>query len=361
VQQRRFSSRPIRHLSAASTGLQRTFDLFPASVTDLAEELRGKVELAWGPEVIVEALGGLGEDRPLGIRKQGRGERMRVFVDGADLYYTTLGSGPPCLVLSAIGTKPYVQMTPPALRDRLQLVYVDLRGGGQSTGQAADLTFDVLADDLEAIRADLGVDRVAVLGHSVLGILAIEYGRRCPESVSHVIAVGTPPSWSPEDLATKSESFFEADASDARKQVLRDNLAKLPQGASPGQRMLAQTPMRFFDPQFDAAPLFAESEFRPELLERIMGTLTHTWDVRTGASSLTVPTLIAHGRYDYAVPYVLWQGVADTLPNTTLKMFDRSGHQPFLEQAEEFASTVADWMARQRNDAVQRADAADEG
>lgn len=29
-----------------------TFYLFPASVMDLAEELRGKVELAWGPEVM---------------------------------------------------------------------------------------------------------------------------------------------------------------------------------------------------------------------------------------------------------------------------------------------------------------------
>jgi len=277
---------------------------------------------------------------------------VRVSAGGADLYYTTRGSGPPCLVLSAIGTRPYVRMTPPALRDRLQLVYVDLRGGGQSTGQAADLTFEVLADDLESIRADLGVDRVAVLGHSVLGILAIEYGRRCPESVSHVIAVGTPPSWRPEDLVARSEAFFETDASDARKQVLRDNLAKLPPDASPGQRMLAQTPMRFFDPRFDAAPLFAESELRPALLMHVMGTLTHAWDVRTGASSLSVPTLIAHGRYDYTVPYVLWQGVADSLPNTTLRVFDRSGHQPFLEQPEEFADAVADWMAGQTDNAA---------
>jgi pimeloyl-ACP methyl ester carboxylesterase len=54
---------------------------------------------------------------------------------------------------------------------------------------------------------------------------------------------------------------------------------------------------------------------------------------------------------DYSVPYVLWHGVADTLPNTTLRLFARSGHQPFLEQPEEFASTLADWMARQANDA----------
>ena len=83
---------------------------------------------------------------------------------------------------------------PEALDDHLQLVFVDLRGGGKSTGNAEDLTFDLLADDLDAVRRALGVERVAVFGHSILGVLAIEYARRRPAHVSHVIAVGTPPS-----------------------------------------------------------------------------------------------------------------------------------------------------------------------
>jgi proline iminopeptidase len=269
---------------------------------------------------------------------------MRISVEGAELHYSTLGTGPTCLVLSAVGTKPYIRMTA-ALAGRLQLVYVDLRGGGRSTGNPWDLTFDVLSADLEAIRADLGVERIAVLGHSVLGILAIEYGRRCPKSVSHVVAVGTPPVWDLPKLASDSASFFEADASEERKQVLRDNLAQLPDGAGPGRSMLAQTPMRFFDPRFDAAAVFAESEFRPELLEHVMGSLVRGWNVRSASTSLCVPLLIAHGRYDYTVPYVLWEGVAETLPHTTMRLFGRSGHQPFLEEPEEFGAAVEDWMA----------------
>jgi proline iminopeptidase len=84
---------------------------------------------------------------------------MIVSVNGAELFYSTRGNGPSCLVLSGIGTKPYEQMTPSQLSDRFRLVYVDLRGSGQSTGEPADLTFDVLAEDLEAIRTDLGVER----------------------------------------------------------------------------------------------------------------------------------------------------------------------------------------------------------
>ncbi len=136
---------------------------------------------------------------------------MTVSVAGAELFYSTRGKGPACLVLSAIGTKPYERLTPAQLSDRLMLVYVDLRGSRRSTGEATDLTFDVLADDIEAIRVDLGAERIVLLGHSILGALAIECGRRCPASVSHVVAVGTPPSGDMARLSTESASFFEED------------------------------------------------------------------------------------------------------------------------------------------------------
>jgi proline iminopeptidase len=270
-----------------------------------------------------------------------------VSVNGAELYYSTRGSGPTCLVLSAIGSEPYKRLTPPQLADRLRLVYVDLRGSGRSTGNPADLTFEDLAGDLEAIRGELGVDQVAVLGHSILGVLAIEYGRRFPASVSHVVVVGTPPTGDMALLSEKSAAFFEKDASVERKQLLRETLAKLPEGASMGETMLAQTPMRFYDAHFDAAPLFADSDVKPALLRQILGTLTPGWSVTHGSASLRVPIFVAHGRYDYTVPYDMWDGIVDTLPNATLQIFDRSGHQPFFEEPDRFAKALSEWMAGQ--------------
>jgi len=270
---------------------------------------------------------------------------MTVSVTGAELFYSSRGRGQVCLVLTSIGTKPYERMTPSELSDRFQLVYVDLRGSGRSTGAPTDLTFDVVAHDLEAVRADVGADRVAVLGHSILGALAIEYGRRCPTTVSHVIAVGTPPSGDMTDLEARAASFFEEDASAERKQVLRENLARLPAGASPGQSMLARAPQRFYDPHFDAAPIFAQAEVKWPFLAHLMGTLTADWDATAGADALQVPTLIAHGRFDYTVPYVLWSDLVPRLPRTTLRVFEKSGHQPFFEEPDAFATAVTDWMA----------------
>ena len=269
---------------------------------------------------------------------------MNVSVRGAELHYSTRGEGPACLVLSAIGSRPYERMTLPVLSERLRLVFVELRSSGRSTGAPADLGFDVLAADLEAVRADLGVDRVAVLGHSILGMLAIEYGRRCPASVSHVIVAGTPPIGDMTRVSQAARAFFEQEASADRKRTLRDNLQRLPAGATPGQAMLAQSPMRFFDAGFDATPLFADADRRPGLLMHILGTLAPAWDVTIESRPLRVPLLIAHGRHDYTVPHTLWQGVVERLPGATFRLFERSGHQPFFEEPHVFATALAEWM-----------------
>ena len=57
---------------------------------------------------------------------------MTVSVNGADLSCTTRGSGPACMVLSAIGTEPYVRQMPPPLTDHLTLVHVSTCGAAGS-------------------------------------------------------------------------------------------------------------------------------------------------------------------------------------------------------------------------------------
>jgi len=268
---------------------------------------------------------------------------MNVTVAGAELNCVTRGRGPVCLVLSSVGTKPYELQLPRALDDHLTLAFVDIRGSGRSTGEAASLSFDVLADDLEAVRRALGAPRVIVLGHSIVGMLAIEYARHRAETVSHAIVVGTPPKGDMAALLAESKRYFEAHASDDRKQVLQENLANLPPGTPPSQAVFAQTPMRFFDPRFDAPPLFAGAEPRPEILMHLMAKLGPTWDV-TASPDLRTPLLIAHGRHDYTVPHVLWDDVIMRLPTATKHLFDRSGHQPFVEEPGPFTAAVTAWL-----------------
>jgi proline iminopeptidase len=148
-------------------------------------------------------------------------------------------------------------------------------------------------------------------------------------------------------LVAASTAFFQERGSAERKQLLQENLARLPPGTASVQAVYAQTPMRFFDPRADAASLFVGAESRPEVLKHLLGTLSPTWEVTAGPP-LRAPLFIAHGRHDYVVPHVLWDDVLPRLPTAKLRIFERSGHQPFVEEPDLFAAEVAAWFDGRR-------------
>ena len=157
---------------------------------------------------------------------------------------------------------------------------------------------------------------------------------------------GTPPTGDLQAVVKTSTEFFAADGSEERKAILQENMARLSPDTPPTRAVFAQTPMRFFDPRFDAAALFAGSVFNPRVFEHFLGTLTARWTILAGLESLRVPVLLAHGRYDYAVPFTMWDGIVDKVPNAYLHLFERSGHQTFFEEPARFAEVVLAWMAR---------------
>jgi len=272
---------------------------------------------------------------------------MLVSTHDAQIHYVVRGDGPACLVVSLIGTAPYERQLPPALDAHLRLAFVDPRGGGRSTGQASDLTFDRLADDLDAVCEALGADRVLLFGHSIVGMLVLEAARRLGERAAGVIAVGLPPHGDVAALGAEGERRFAAEASEERRAILRDNLACLPAGTPPAQAMYAQTPLRFFDPRFDAPPLFAGAEVRPELFGRVLGELAPGWNAGESLDALGaagIPVLLAHGLHDYVVPVGFAEQLAAGHPGATLRIFERSGHQPFVEEPEAFVAAIEEWL-----------------
>lgn len=142
----------------------------------------------------------------------------------------------------------------------------------------------------------------------------------------------------------ESAAYFEKNTPEERKQVLRDNFAKLGAGMDPSQAMLAQTPLRFFDPRFDARPLFAGSIMNPGFFARLLGPLTSGWDISDNIESIRTPVFLAQGRHDYVAPWVLWDDMLPRFSDATLQIFERSGHQPFFEEPDRFTELMITWM-----------------
>ena len=107
---------------------------------------------------------------------------------------------------------------------------------------------------------------------------------------------------------------------------------------------VARGPMYWFDPEYDASPLWDEVPFDASLMDAFLEGLLD-YDIRTGLGDLQPPVLVIVGRYDFVVPHRLWDEVRAEFPDLAYFVFDESGHTPQLEEPERFMTTLSDWLA----------------
>jgi proline iminopeptidase len=274
-----------------------------------------------------------------------------VEVEGAHLRYRIDGHGQPCLVVGS--SIYYPRVFSQELREHLQLVFVDLRHFAASEPSFAPnlISVETYTDDVERVRKTLGLGDVVVIGHSIHGTIALEYARRYPEHVRGVVAICAPPRRSDEDPAPR-ERLWEADASEERKEILARQLAQLTAEVrarlSPADMFVrtyvANGPRYWYDPTYDCSWLWEGVVPDMPVMDRLYGELFRTYDLAQGPGEITVPVLIAQGRYDYAIPYTLWEEHRHKLPRHTYALFDRSGHTPPIEEPEQFDQTLLAWV-----------------
>ena len=68
-------------------------------------------------------------------------------------------------------------------------------------------------------------------------------------------------------------------------------------------------------------------------------------DLQPRLGRITVPTLVCVGRHDPQTPWPSNAEIAAALPAGRLEVFERSGHYPFLEEPERFATVVAAFLS----------------
>ena len=281
---------------------------------------------------------------------------MYTTVGGTNIFYTVAGVGLPCLVPSLAGTPIYERTFTPALGGTLQLIFAELRSNRTAVGDVAALTLRALIEDMDALRQALGLEQLAVLGHSAHSILALAYAAHFPERTSHVIVVGGMPAFSP-TLGQQTAGYWELVASPERKRLLAANRARLTSEMlgrlTPSERLTityaADGPIYFSDPNYDCTPLWVgHDDFSPELYQHFWGPGGQFagFDPDASFPDIVAPVFIAHGVFDFSVPPTVWAGIKDRLPSQTYHAFERSGHYPQLEERSTFRDALAAWLQR---------------
>jgi proline iminopeptidase len=211
------------------------------------------------------------------------------------------------------------------------------------------VTLDTFLDDIERVRAAVGIDKVCVFGHSIGGLFALEYARKYPQHATHVIMNGTP-AYADQKIYDLLGKFWESSASDERKAVLKknqermkDSIDKEARGRTRIATYIMNGPMYFYDPHYDCTWLFEGEHWSPELFERIFGVVMRSYDI-ADRQVPAVPIFLSLGRHDYAVPYVCWDGIKEKIPNLSYNLFEKSGHYAPLEEQELFDKKLVEWI-----------------
>lgn len=111
-------------------------------------------------------------------------------VNGARLFYTDDGEGPPILLVHGYtcDSQDWIYQISALLQSH-RVIAVDLRGHGHSSSPPDGYTPRGYADDLNALLTQLGTGPVVAIGHSMGGATVVALAVEHPESVRAVVPI----------------------------------------------------------------------------------------------------------------------------------------------------------------------------
>lgn len=243
----------------------------------------------------------------------------------------------------------------------LRVIGVDQRGTLRSDPlpDAPALTADVLVDDFEALRRQLGIGSWAVLGHSAGAGYALRYVTRCPDAVSAVIF--DCPCWDADltdrhrlpEIARRLDALGQVDDAERCRQ-LAAKPGRLTLGDDARKAMQALGPhylRQFFHDPDGAANfnrLLEESGFTPEQWQRgdsHLPLLAAMYEpVLPLLAQVTRPALLLRGRDDLVATPEMVAKFTRLVSGGVVRTFDRSGHFAYLEEPAEYSDMVSGFV-----------------
>lgn len=249
------------------------------------------------------------------------GRRVRVL---------DAGSGEPVLLvhgfpLCADMWQPQLDAAPAGWR----VIAPDLRGFGGSSGADAVTTIDGHAADVLALADHLGLERLAIVGLSMGGYVAMAIARLAPERLRALVLC---------DTRAEADTEEGRENRERMRQALRAaGAAVISEAMIP--RLLGTTSQR---ERQELGPRVREWIERqsPAGIEAALVALMTRSDASERLRRVTCPTLIVAGEEDALTPVETHERLHALIPGSRLEVIARAGHLSNLERPDAFNAVL---------------------
>jgi|SRR5688572_5167317 len=248
----------------------------------------------------------------------------KIKVNDIELAYARQGNGKPLVLLHGFPLDHHLwDDVVPLLEDSFDLIIPDLRGFGDSTTVDRPYTMDDYATDIAGLLDQLGIQKAAVVGHSMGGYVALAFAKSYPERVSGFALVS---SQAPADPPERKEGRYKSAADVQEKGI--------------GGVVETMAPKFTVDLRLQAIAREIMGRQQPAAYIGALKAMAERMDSTSLLSSFLFPVVIVHGDADALIPVDRAREVKASVPHSYYVELKNVGHVPMLEAAKETAEAL---------------------
>jgi len=238
-----------------------------------------------------------------------------ILLKNKMMHYEVLGRGKPLIFLHGwIGSWRYWVPTLQAASANYRAYAIDMWGFGDTTKDGTDYSISQQADLLDGFFDQMGIGRIALIGHGLGALVAMNYAFTHKELVDRLMLISFP--ISPDGMAARLKT--EAPA------VIAESLLSHSPLTDPVFIEAARTDQKALSESFNNVPS-----------ENIWGI----WD------RLTIPCLMVNGQNDPLIPFPQLDDIQNLPENLHAILFEEAGHFPMLDDPNKFNRLMVDFLA----------------
>lgn len=263
-----------------------------------------------------------------------------AHVDGRRVSYADYGSGPTVLLIHGMAGswRNWLLNVPTLARDQ-RVIAVDLPGFGDSDALPRGAAFGQYVDVIAGLLDTLGIEDVAVVGHSFGGLVALSLAEGRPDRVAAVVLVAG----GGVELSLPRLTAIRAAFALLHVLLLVPGAVRVLRSPRAARLLLAPI-------VHDTRSL--PQDLLPELMPRSVGRgfmdAVRLGSERLGSldlRSVSARVLLIWGRADRILPLEVGRRLAFGLAKARLVVLEDVGHCPMLEQPERCNQVMGDFLA----------------